>query len=494
MTSTPLDAASERDDHRDDLLGTLFAGKYQMLERIAVGGMSRVYKAMQLPLGRTVAVKILELRRTDKPEEFNRRFVLEAAALARLRHPNTITAFDFGHDEAGRYFLVTEFVMGTSVARLLRVEKLFSATRALRIAYQVTRSLGEAHKVGIVHRDMKPANLMVEDSEEGEHVKVLDFGVVKMMDDDQDLTQVDQVVGSPRYMAPEQVQNADVDARTDVYALGIVLYEMITGEVPFDGRTTMQLLAAHVMNPVPAMRRSDGKPVPPAVEALVLRCLEKDPARRFASMEALRDGISDVLAQLEPSMVLRQTPGTPDPDPMAVTFASSPTLAPPLRASPRAAGRAPRWPWVLIGLSLGLAVFLFLLPAPSPQVAPAPAAPVAPALPAAAQPTVVQLVTSPAGAQVREGEALLGQTPMSLTVPSEGDIRYLNVRREGYEAVTVEILPGLSSGLMELRLDPVAPARAAPPPRPAARPASKPARAAPQKAAPAKELDIRLER
>jgi hypothetical protein len=149
---------------------------------------------------------------------------------------------------------------------------------------------------------------------------------------------------------------------------------------------------------------------------------------------------------------------------------------------------------VLIGLSLGLAVFLFLLPAPSPQVAPAPAAPVAPALPAAAQPTVVQLVTSPAGAQVREGEALLGQTPMSLTVPSEGDIRYLNVRREGYEAVTVEILPGLSSGLMELRLDPVAPARAAPPRRPAARPASKPARAAPQKAAPAKELDIRLER
>ena len=101
MTSTPLDAASERDDRRDDLLGTLFAGKYQMLERIAVGGMSRVYKAMQLPLGRTVAVKILELRRTDKPEEFNRRFVLEAAALARLRHPNTITAFDFGHDLVG---------------------------------------------------------------------------------------------------------------------------------------------------------------------------------------------------------------------------------------------------------------------------------------------------------------------------------------------------------------------------------------------------------
>ena len=196
---------SPRDGVQDELLGRVIDGRFRIVGRIARGGMGKVYRARQEPLGREIALKILDPRQTSHTEDFDRRFFLEAEASAKLRHPNTVTIFDYGQTDDGIYFIAMELLEGRPLHHRLR-EGPIAPPEAIAIAEQVCRSLREAHGLGLVHRDLKPANVFLENLKEEEHphVKVLDFGLVKDLAEAEDMTQTGLFMGSPKYMSPEQ--------------------------------------------------------------------------------------------------------------------------------------------------------------------------------------------------------------------------------------------------------------------------------------------------
>jgi len=283
----------------DPLIGSVVAEKYRILDLLGRGGMGRIYRAEQIPLGRLVAVKILGVDPEQAQREtFRKRFFLEAATLAKLKHPNNVTVFDYGHlPAANTFYMVMEYVEGVTLSALLRQEGALEVSRALAIAYEVARGLAEAHDIGVVHRDLKPANIMVVPGDEGERVKVLDFGIVKDLSrEGEQLTGEHRILGSPTYMAPEQIRCADVDARTDVYSLGVVLYKMLCGKPPFRGDSPVAVLWAHLNTVVPTLRAR--VEVPEDVEQIVSRCLAKEPAERFEDMKAFRLAVRGALEGL----------------------------------------------------------------------------------------------------------------------------------------------------------------------------------------------------
>ena len=233
----------------------LVAGRYRILRKLAAGGMGKVYLARQEPLGRLVAIKVISAREDAggwDPEELRRRFLLEASACAQLDQRNVVVVHDYGELEGGQLYMAMEFLDGKTLSSLLKGGKRMPAVRACRIAIQVARALRAAHDKGLVHRDLKPGNIMIledpdEDEDGGDFVKVLDFGVVKVFQTegsapmDEDLTR-GAVIGSPKYMAPEQALNTDVGPHSDVYALGAVLFTMLVGRAPFTGSTSPEIL------------------------------------------------------------------------------------------------------------------------------------------------------------------------------------------------------------------------------------------------------------
>lgn len=221
----------------DPLIGSTIGQKYKVYGSIARGGMGKVYCAHQMPLGRSVALKTLSLRDVGDAGDtsFHRRFELEAAACSELTHPNTVRVFDYGFD-GDLCYLVMELVAGISLQRMVREQGPMSAQRVMHIGRQLCGSLGEAHGLGIVHRDLKPSNVMICDQgDEPDFVKLVDFGIAKTHMDG-DLTKVGQIIGSPHYMAPEQIRGKDVDGRADVYSLGVCLFFALTGRRPFEDR------------------------------------------------------------------------------------------------------------------------------------------------------------------------------------------------------------------------------------------------------------------
>ncbi|WP_437732855.1 TonB family protein [Sorangium sp. So ce1335] len=280
-----------RSSGQDPLIGATIAGRYRIISLIARGGMGKVYRAEQFALGRICALKLLvpDERREQDPEFF-RRFSREAATAARLTHPNSVTVFDYGKDDPrGIYFIAMEYIAGRTLHRVLHDEGPLPEARAGRIARQICRALAEAHGLGLVHRDLKPSNvLLVDQGDEKDFVKVLDFGLVKDVSGQQldDLTQKGLFIGSPKYTAPEQAMGNELSPRADIYSLGVLLYEMLCGKAPFDKKVPTATLMAHVSEPPPPLAgRAPGAPVSPAMEALVMRCLEKSPDRRFQSMK-----------------------------------------------------------------------------------------------------------------------------------------------------------------------------------------------------------------
>ncbi|MBM4375927.1 MAG: serine/threonine protein kinase [Deltaproteobacteria bacterium] len=284
------DAEAAASSSHDPFLGRVVDGRFRILDLIARGGMGRVYRAEQLPLGRLCALKVLHPRYDEEDDpEFQKRFFLEAATAAQLTHPNTVTVFDYGRDGA-TYFIAMEYLEGRTLYRILRDDGPLDEARVARILKQACRSLREAHLQGVIHRDMKPGNLLVLDAaDEADTLKVLDFGLVKRVDDKQeDLTQEGMFMGSPKYMATEQILGNPVSPPTDVYAVGVVAYELLCGLPPFDEGTSVKTMMAHLYRPVPSLRaRMRGAPLSPGMEALVMRCLEKEPHNRFASMHEL---------------------------------------------------------------------------------------------------------------------------------------------------------------------------------------------------------------
>ncbi len=265
-------------------------GRYRLLEKLGEGGMGAVYKVEHVRMGKVLALKVL---RPDLAidKRMKARFQQEARVVSRLGHPNTISVFDYGELDDGSLFLAMEFLAGRDLAWLLRAHGPFSEERATRVGLQVLSSLGEAHELGIVHRDIKPANVMLlRRRDGGETVKVLDFGIAKLVDGEgrKHITGTD-FVGTPQYMSPEQGKGEPLDARSDLYSVAAMLFELVTGKGLFDAPTAMGIVSKHMTEPPPRIAQvAPDRMVSPGFEAVLRRALAKDPADRFPSAEAMR--------------------------------------------------------------------------------------------------------------------------------------------------------------------------------------------------------------
>jgi len=257
---------------RDDLLGATL-GRCVIESMLGEGGMARVYRARQEHLDRTVAIKVLPPYYASDPA-FVERFKLEARALAQLTHPNIVTVHDAGED-AGLLFIVMEFVNGGTLRQ--RMSSPMAVQDVTRIIREVASALEYAHSKGIVHRDVKPVNVLMDTS--GRAV-LSDFGIAKVLATSAVVTRSGAGVGTPEYMSPEQCRGTTVDARTDIYALGVMLYEMLTGHTPFEADNYTALAHSHIYEPVPPPSRYNPR-ISPAVQAVIMKALEKDPSERF---------------------------------------------------------------------------------------------------------------------------------------------------------------------------------------------------------------------
>jgi serine/threonine-protein kinase len=281
-------------DLRHRLLRQLYEtrdiGRYELRTRVGRGGMGEVWLAFHRGLQRDVAVKILAPLRA-RPATSRKRFEREARATSELLHPNTVRVLDYGVTADGRPYYAMELLEGDSLADVIRIQGALPPWRAVRIVKQAAAALSEAHARGIVHRDVKPENLLLTRlGAARDFVKLIDFGVAKLERDHEELTAHDAIAGTPAYMAPEQVRGDVVDARTDVYALGATLYAALTGRPPVAGADVGKLLLAVVEEDVlPPSKRAPG--VPPELDAIVLRCLEKRANDRYATAEAVYDAL-----------------------------------------------------------------------------------------------------------------------------------------------------------------------------------------------------------
>ncbi len=266
--------------------GPLLKNRYRLGRVLGRGGMCIVYQAWDTKLRRDVAIKRLEPPLNQDPRT-RARFDREGQALARLSHPNVVTLIDRGSTETDGY-LVFEYVEGRSLKELVR-EKPLDVAEAGRILGQVAEGLAAAHQAGIVHRDVKPQNILID--RQG-HAKITDFGIATGPDWTR-VTKAGSIIGSARYMSPEQVRSKPVDARSDIYSLGVVMYEMLAGHPPFDGANMPEIARQHLNNPPPPLGeiRSD---LPPGLEKIVMRCLEKLPEDRFVSMDELLGALAGV--------------------------------------------------------------------------------------------------------------------------------------------------------------------------------------------------------
>lgn len=283
----------------DPLIGIVVAGRYRITECVGRGGMGVVYRVEHTEIGKLLALKLLA-GELSRQKEVVRRFKREALLASRLTHPNSVQVFDFGVSE-GLTFLVMELVVGRDLSRVLRSEPMHSA-RLARVMAQVCGSLAEAHAMGIVHRDLKPENIMIAKTRDGaDFAKVLDFGLAKLREAPElnQVTGTGQVVGTPYYMAPEQIHGHAVDGRADVYSLGAVMYEALTGEPVFRGSSPMAVFTKHLtQKPMPLQDRAPGRVIPPGMEAIVTRCLEKSPEDRYQRVEDLQAALIEHLAEL----------------------------------------------------------------------------------------------------------------------------------------------------------------------------------------------------
>jgi len=275
---------------QDQLIGTKLADRYLIMSVIGHGGMGVVYKARHELMDRIVAIKMLQSQLISDSMSV-KRFQQEARAASKLKHPNVITLYDFGVSPTGQPYLVMDYLEGVSLADVIKKEGQVGVDRSVKIFAQACSALDHAHKQGVIHRDLKPGNIMlVEDDQDKDCVKVVDFGVAKLLwggeEENQRLTQTGEVCGSPVYMSPEQCQGQKLDQRSDIYSMGVVMYEALTGRLPLLGKTMVDTMSKHISE----MPQSFGvvRPdlyIPERLEAVVFKALAKDPAARLHSME-----------------------------------------------------------------------------------------------------------------------------------------------------------------------------------------------------------------
>lgn len=279
---------AERYTDADPLLGSVFEGRYRIEQRLGMGGMSTLYRATQLAVGRPVAIKLLSPELASDLKAVAR-FQREARAVAALRHPNTVRLFDYGQSDDGHLFLVMEYLDGESLARLVDTQGPLHTQRVIHVAKQILDALAEAHERGIIHRDLKPDNVFVTRvGLKHDFVKILDFGIAKVAEGGRrpqgkrQLTGDGTIIGSPGYMAPEQIRSQVVTAQTDLYAVGVIMHEMLTGEPLFQGESTVDCLMAHLESP-PEPPEADGEPLEGPLIDFVMSCLAAEPMYRPSS-------------------------------------------------------------------------------------------------------------------------------------------------------------------------------------------------------------------
>ena len=475
-TTLPSRSPDEADtsDHR---IGEILLGRYRLDQLVGKGGMGRVYLATQFPLNRPVAVKILSPEFQKKDPQFVRRFYLEAASAAHLSHPNTITVYDYGEAESGELFIAMEYLDGRPLSRVIASEGPLPPRRVLHIGVQIARALREAHTKGIIHRDLKPGNiLLLAEGDDADFVKVLDFGLVKLFKPDgeavdpsdveaaerehHDLTEAGMFLGSPKYMSPEQIQGAHLDPRTDIYSLGILMYQMACGRPPFVGTDSVEIIYQQV-HCLPPPLVEQGVQVPPEFEAVVHGCLAKHSDDRYESMNVLLGRLREVQHYLFGTAPTAQGSYDLDLSHASQTFSraalesfsqdafgATPSLA--YQGAP-GFGRvvkshlirwAPYLATLMLTSVLGAAVYVFRgewgysaepIPAPEAVLVEIPPAQGAREL------TEVRFSTQPPGARVLEDGVVLGRSPLTHRFPRATDsssVREITFLLDGYRTET----------------------------------------------------------
>jgi eukaryotic-like serine/threonine-protein kinase len=323
------------------MTGETIAGRYELEELVGTGGMSTVYCALDTLLERRVALKVLHPHYGDD-DEYVERFRREARSVAQLSHPNIVTVIDRGQDDDGRQYIVFEYIDGENLKELVDGDGPLPCRRAIELALQIAEALAFAHQHGLVHRDVKPQNVLI--TPEGD-AKVTDFGIARSLDVEHGVTQTGTVLGTSNYLSPEQARGQTVTPATDVYSLGVVLYEMLTGEVPFPGDNFVAVAMKHINDDPPSLleRRHD---VPVRLAAAVDRALAKDPAQRFPTMDAFAVELRACLAELAA------------PDAERTFIAPSPVLRESRPHRARASRGRSRWPLYLFLLLLAAAAIV----------------------------------------------------------------------------------------------------------------------------------------
>jgi hypothetical protein len=458
-----VDARAHAEAEGDPLRGVTVAGRFQIIERIGVGGMGTVYRAEQVGLGRSVALKILK-RELIFDRDTVTRFHREARAMSLLTHPNTVRVFDFGETPEGLLFLAMELLEGELLTHRLEREGPLDVRTAVGFASEILASLAEAHKKSIIHRDLKPDNIYLARVEGRAEpvVKVLDFGIAKVIQGDRKIdqleTQAGTVFGTPRYMSPEQAQGKKLDARSDLYAVGVLLYQMLTGRAPFVDDDAVVVMARHIKERPQALHvAAPTRPIPVSLARAVQKSLEKSPDARFETADAFMKTLAALL---------------PDVDEAARLAKAGKRWKSPLATVPRG---------VLVGGGVALVAAVALgiamldgseprTPAVPPATTPSSVAATNAGAPAPAATRAVPVRSVPEGAEVWRDGQLVGVTPLTVELRDDAAPVRVALRKRGYAESEATVTPGSAGALVTLRA--ATPARNVAGALPARRPAA----------------------
>jgi hypothetical protein len=445
----------------DPLIGATLDGRYKIEKVLGEGGMGIVYKAVHTTLGKPLAIKVLRPE-VSKNEEIVQRFRQEAQSASQIGNPHIIDISDFGTLGDGSTYFVMEFLTGKSLT-LAQSEGKFSLARTIHVIRQLAGALGAAHEIGIVHRDLKPDNVqLVERGGQKDFVKVLDFGIAKVGGSTSKLTQAGQVFGTPHYMSPEQCAGTNVDQRTDIYAVGVMLYELACGKVPFDADNLMGILTKHLYeNPIAPHELAPPVDVSPALEAIILKCLQKKPEVRYQTMAELAADLDSLERGQTPRAVLDKVERATSGPQTLTGVEARVSIATGQQDIAIRKSRAPLF--IALGVAGALVIGVVLAAmskneapradaqkpdtaapaveptAPQPTAAANPPAAAAPEQPKPAPEVLVGIKSTPDGAEVYLDGQLVGNTPYTIARPDGSKQLKLELRMSGYESRTLSV-------------------------------------------------------